>query len=298
MNEHFYYHRQQQTVAECATVQGFGYWSGQDVRIEFRPAPANAGVTFVREDLNNFHRIPATAYNRDDVPRRTNIARYGVSVEMVEHVLAALNAHNIDNCEIWTNAAEMPGCDGSSIAFVEAIASVGVVQQHLKRPCLHIRHSVRVGDKECWVEAHPHPNPEQCGLNIRYSLDYGTESVIGQQNYEMSLAPDIFDSELATARTFVLESEANYLRSQGLGLRVSTSDLIVFGPNGPIDNQLRFGNECVRHKTLDVIGDLALAGCDIAGNIVAHKSGHFLNAELVKSLLIEHGVHTELARCA
>ena len=298
MNEHFYYHRQQQTVAECATVQGFGYWSGQDVRIELRPAPANAGVTFVREDLNNFHRIPATAYNRENVPRRTNIARYGVSVEMVEHVLAALNAHNIDNCEIWTNAAEMPGCDGSSISFVEAIISVGVVQQPLKRPCLHIRHSVRVGDNESWVEAHPHPNPEQCGLNIRYSLDYGTESVIGQQDYEMALSPDLFDSELATARTFVLESEANYLRSQGLGLRVSTSDLIVFGPDGPIDNHLRFGNECVRHKTLDVIGDLALAGCDIAGNIVAHKSGHFLNAELVKSLLVEHGVHTELARCA
>jgi len=298
VNQHFYYHRQQQTLAGCASVRGFGYWSGQDVCIELRPAPTNSGVTFVREDLNNFHRIPVAAYNRDDVPRRTNLARYGISVEMVEHVLAALNAHNVDNCEIWTNAAEMPGCDGSSIAFVNAIESVGTIEQHFKRPCLHISHSVRVGNEDCWVEAHPHTDSDQCGLNIRYSLDYGTECVIGRQDYEISLSTASFDTELATARTFVLEHEADDLRSQGLGLRVSTSDLIVFGSDGPIDNDLRFRNECVRHKTLDVIGDLALAGCDLAGNIIAHKSGHLLNAELVKTLLNEHGLHTELARCA
>lgn len=298
MNEHFYFHRPQQTLAACATVNGFGYWSGQDVRIELRPAPADSGITFVREDLNNFHRIPVTAYNRDDVPRRTNIARYGISVEMVEHVLAAINAYDIDNCEVWCTAAEMPGCDGSSIEFVEAIEAAGVVLQESKRACLHISHPVRVGNDECWVEAFPHNDPAICELHIRYELDYGTENVIGRQEYDFVLSAERFNEELASARTFVLAREADYLRSQGLGERVSTRDLIVFGDDGPIDNELRFTDECVRHKTLDVVGDLALAGCDIAGRIVAHKSGHLLNAQLVKTLLIEHGVQTELARCA
>jgi UDP-3-O-acyl N-acetylglucosamine deacetylase len=274
-------------------VNGFGYWSGRDVEVEFRPAPPHTGVVFVRSDFDRPRRIPAAVQQRIQVPRRTTLAGDGAQVEMVEHVLAALYSQAIDNCEVWVTTSELPGLDGSCQPLVEVILAAGAVEQNAARSRLIITDITRVGDDECWIEARP---AKAGGLTIKYRLDYGSNHPIGRQTIELRVTQKSFGEELAAARTFLMEDEANWLRERGLGVRVANTDLLVFGPEGPIDNELRMENECVRHKTLDLIGDLALAGCDLVGHFIAHKSGHRLNAELVKALLIEGRLEEGLRR--
>lgn len=276
--------RRQRTLAAPAVVEGFGYWTGKDVRVEFRPAAADTGVSFVRADLARPARIRATVANRVETPRRTTLRAGGASVEMVEHIMAALGGLGIDNCEIWVNAAEMPGLDGSSLPFVEALMAAGVVEQNAPRPMLCVRDITRLGNDENWVEARPSTSG---GLSIKFHLDYGAGNAIGRQTLTLPVTPDSFRRELAPSRTFMLKAEADWLLAQGLGRRATLKDLLVFDTDGPIDNELRFRDECVRHKTLDLIGDLSLAGCDLAAHIVAYRSGHRLNAELVRVLLTE-----------
>jgi UDP-3-O-acyl-N-acetylglucosamine deacetylase len=122
-------------------------------------------------------------------------------------------------------------------------------------------------------------------MSLECLIDYGSGGPIGKQEFSLRLTPESFQQELAPARTFILEEEAAWLRKQGLGQRVSSSDLLVFNDTGPIGNTLRYADECVRHKSLDLVGDLALAGCDFAGHFVAHCSGHRLNAALVEAML-------------
>lgn len=276
--------RKQQTLAQVAEFSGFGYWSGKDVRVELRPAEVDSGLVFVRSDLAPHVRIAADARNRLEAPRRTTLVTGNAQVEMVEHILAALYGLQVDNCEIWVDQAEMPGGDGSSKAVVDAIDAAGIVEQDAPSKRLIISEVTRVGDDESWVEARPH---KLSGLAIKYRLDYGPECPIGRETIELKVNPKSFRQELAAARTFLLEEEANWLRSRGLGTRVTNQDLLIFGQTGLIDNTLRFENECVRHKALDLVGDLALAGCELVGSVYAHRSGHRLNAELVKMILQE-----------
>jgi UDP-3-O-acyl N-acetylglucosamine deacetylase len=287
--------RQQRSIARAVGVEGFGYWSGRDVRIEFRPAPPDCGVVFVRSDLSPPRRIAARVDNRIEVPRRTSLCEGGARVDMVEHILAALAGLNIDNCEVWADSAEMPGCDGSGLPFVIVLDAAGVVDQAAARHHLPVPRVVRVGDDRCWVEARP---SEANGLSVECHIDYGPRGPIGRQSFRIGITPETFRRELAAARTFILEEEAEWLRSQGLGARVTCQDLLVFNDQGPLDNPLRFPDECVRHKTLDLVGDLALAGSDLVGHFVAHCSGHRLNAELVRALLAEVGVASGLQRSA
>ncbi len=274
--------RMQQTIASRTAVQGFGYWSGRDVRIEFRPAAVGAGVTFVRSDLGSSARVPARADLRIEVPRRTNLRLGRVEVEMVEHVLAALAGLGVDNCEVWTNQAEMPGCDGSAAPFVDALLRAGLVQQAGEASRLVVTETVRINEGESWIEARPSAKKQ---LSIEYQLDYPAASVIGRQVARCTITPERFRSELAPCRTFVLRSEAEQLVRQGLGMRVTPRDLLVFDENGPVENRLRFPNECARHKALDVLGDLALAGSRIVGEFTAYRSGHRLHAELTRQLV-------------
>ena len=277
--------RRQHTLQRPVEVTGFGYWSGQDVTVEFRPAASNTGIVFVREDLANYHRIPVDVFNRVEVPRRTNLSRYGVSVEMVEHVVASLAGLQIDNCEIWTSASELPGCDGSSQPFVEALLESGIVQQQAWCEPMVLSETIRVGNADSWVQSEPLGSDDEPGsLILRYELDYGQETAIGSQSFELVVHPENFLRELAPARTFILQSEAEWLQEQGLGTRVTCHDLLVFSAEGPVDNELRFPDECVRHKTLDLLGDLALAGRQLSGRVTASRSGHRLNAELVRTL--------------
>ena len=274
--------RRQRTLARPAFVTGFGYFSGRDVRVEFWPAAENAGITFVRHDIGPAAQVPARAALRLDMPRRTTLELGGVRVEMVEHVLAALAGVRVDNCEVWVNAPEMPGCDGSASAFVEAMDAAGVVEQRRPVRQIVVERSIRVGDERSWIEAQP---PRSAGLSVSYELDFGDGTPIGRQIFALDITPDTFRRELANCRTFIPQEAAQGMLAQGIGQRVTPRDLLIFGPHGPIDNELRFDDECVRHKLLDVIGDLALTGREIIGHVVAHCCGHSLHAELAKQLL-------------
>jgi UDP-3-O-acyl N-acetylglucosamine deacetylase len=286
--------RYQTTTAASAAVEGFGYWTGQDVRVEFRPAEPDTGIVFVRSDLPNNPRIQAAVENRVDTPLRTSLRVGDASVDMVEHILAALGGLEIDNCEVWVDQPEMPGCDGSSLPFVEAIDSVGTVLQSSQRRCIEVTSLFCDCEKNSRIEARPSSSGN---LELEYHLDYpGT--AIGQQQLKLTLTPETFRSELAPSRTFLLQKEAEKLLAQGLGQRASFRDLLVYGEHGPIDNTLRFDDECVRHKLLDMVGDLAMAGASLVGSFSARRSGHHLNARMVRTLLNTQIMVKEYRRCA
>lgn len=287
--------RSQQTIARPAVVEGFGYWSGEDCRVEFRPAPANTGIVFVREDIRHRPQIPARMEYRIETPRRSCLQHNGARVEMIEHVMASLGGLQIDNCEIGVSAAEMPGCDGSALPFVEVLLRAGIVKQGVPRPVRLLTRVISVEDRESWFEARPGVGRE-CFL--RYLLDYGPDGPIGRQSFGLTLTPESFCRELAPCRTFLLKQEADWLLAQGLGQRTTPRDLLLFDENGPIDNQLRFPDECVRHKLLDMVGDLTLCGCDFVGRFSAYRSGHRLNAQLGLRLMQEFPSVEQLRACA
>lgn len=289
--------RSQRTIVRPVSVKGRGYWSGQEVRVEFRPAPVGTGLSFVRDDLHGAGQahasIPIHVGLRQSASRRTVLANSaGAEVAMIEHVAAALAGLGVDNCEIGVTGPEMPGCDGSAAFFVDAIDKVGLRNQNAEHRPLVVQRPVRCGDDDCWIEARP---PLDGSLTIEYRLDYGPGSSIGRQWLMAEIDERTFRYEIAPARTFVLRSEADAMVAQGLGAHVTPQDLLIFrddpqtaDESGPIENVLRYDDECVRHKVLDVIGDLALAGRSIVGHVVACCSGHRLNADLVEALLATH----------
>ncbi len=283
-------HRQQRTLACPTRVDGFGFWSGQDVQVEFRPAPENSGIVFVRHDRHPAVRIPAAVQHRVESPRRTTLRNGSVEVAMVEHVLAALAGLQIDNCEVWVDAPEMPGVDGSSLPFVTALRDAGTVSQAAMRPYLIVSEVLRVGDDDAWIEARP---VRDRAMSIQYRLDYGPDHPIGRETLRLAVTPERFLREVAPARTFIQRDEAEWLRAQGLAQRVSPQDVLIFDDRGLMDNELRLENECVAHKVLDMIGDLSLSGCDLIGQFVAHRSGHRLNALMVEALRTEFRITHE-----
>lgn len=252
------------------------------MRVEFRPAPENSGITFVRDDLKPKKQIPARLENRIEIPRRTCLRLADAQVSMVEHALAALAGLRIDNCEIGVTGEEMPGCDGSAQDFVEALDCVGIVQQCSQTQVLTITEAVRLEDGNCWIEALPATRDE---LTIHYIVHYPIDPVIGRQEASFEITPEVFRHEVGPCRTFILQREADELIRQGKGSRVSNRDLLIFNEHGLVENQLRFANECARHKVLDVIGDLALTGCQIVGRIRAYRSGHRLNTAFARELM-------------
>src|SRR3954452_16319620 len=274
--------RLQRTIAREVELRGVGFIFGTDVAMRFRPARADQGVVFIRTDLPE--RPAVRAHIRHVIPRqrRTTIEHGAASVEMIEHVMAALAGLRIDNCTIEINAPETPGCDGSSLAFVEALSEAGGVELDRERETLVIDRPVAVREGPAVLAAHPGDGE---GLVLGYHLDYGRQSPIGAQSFFLDVSPETFREELATSRTFLLEAEANALRQAGIGARATASDLLIFGAQGVIDNELRYPDECARHKILDMVGDLALLDKDLSGHVVAHRSGHQLNAELVRKLI-------------
>ncbi len=276
--------RAQRTIAREAEVRGVGFLEGRDVRLRFHPAEPDTGVVFARDDLPGAPTVPARVEYVIPRQRRTTIRRGDATVEMVEHVMAALAGLEVDNCRVGIDGPETPGCDGSSLAFVEALSAAGAVEQGRPRPLLVIDRPVTVREGASTLTAHPGDGDHK--LVLSYNLDYGRQTPIGAQSLFVEVSPDSFRSELAPSRTFLLEAEAVALREAGIGRRTTEADLLIFGPDGPIGNTLRYRDECVRHKILDLVGDLALLARDLAGHVVAHRSGHALNASLVRKLLL------------
>jgi UDP-3-O-acyl N-acetylglucosamine deacetylase len=275
--------RFQQTLVRPATVTGVGFLSGADITVRFFPAPAGSGITFTRIDLADPFPIPALVEFTALRSRRTALDHRGVSIELIEHVMAALAGLQIDNCRIELNGPELPGCDGSSQGFVDAILDAGILPLGAPRTVCQVGLPVKLNLTDSGQAMHVQP-ARQPGLRITYELDYGPDSPIPYQKYTVDVSPKSFLDEIAFARTFVLEEEARMFQAQGIGQRVSFGDLLIYGKQGVIGNELRAPDECVRHKILDCIGDLALLGCDLSGHVICRRTGHRQNAELVRAI--------------
>lgn len=273
--------RQEQTIGMPVEVEGIGFITGSFVTLRFCPAPENTGIIFIRTDVNPKTFIPATVSNVTGTNRRTTIGHAPFQVTLVEHVLAALCGLKIDNCFVELNCSEPPGLDGSASDFVLALKKAGSVRQKSKKLIYGVDSPVIVQANGCTLALHP---CEGSGLKMTYFLDYGHHSPIVKQVHTQNIEPSLFTREISRCRTFILEEEAEVLKSQGIGSRTTEQDLVIFGPRGPINNPLRFANEPARHKVLDILGDLALLGVDLCGHVVAYKSGHPLNVELARTL--------------
>lgn len=285
----------QQTISQTVELEGRGLFTGEPTTLRFHPASPNSGIWFVRSDQPRPIRIPARVEAVSKRSRRTSLQNGTVSIETVEHCLSACAGLGIDNLEIELTGGELPALDGSCLPFVRLLQKAGIESQEASREPFVIDEVVRVADGDMELVALPPLNENAGSLEIFYDLDYGAGNPIGRQMLSFTLNPDGFVEQIAPARTFVLEHEAQALRSAGLGLHLNYQDIVVFGEDGPIDNPLRFADECVRHKILDLIGDLMLLGRFIVGRIHARKSGHSLNQGLVRALR-ERGARQELSR--
>ena len=272
--------KQQQTISRPVELSGRGLFSGAEATVRFRPAPPNTGIVFVRADPPEPVRIAAVVENVSKRTRRTAIRNGTVAVETVEHCLSALAGLGVDNVEIEIHGGELPSGDGSSTLFVEAIQSAGIEPQDSPRQVYAIDREIRVTEGDAEVRAWPGSSKT---LTIRYELDYG-DGPIGQQHLTFTLTPEAYLQEIAASRTFLLQTEADQFRAAGMGQHLTYKDILVFDGQGPIENTLRYPDECVRHKILDLIGDLMLFGRPIAGNVFARRSGHALNHAMVREL--------------
>jgi UDP-3-O-[3-hydroxymyristoyl] N-acetylglucosamine deacetylase/3-hydroxyacyl-[acyl-carrier-protein] dehydratase len=255
-------------------------FGGEQSGVIFRPAPEDAGIVFVRTDVAGAVRIPAIAPNIAERSRRTSIKKGDISIETVEHCLAAIRALEIDNIVVEVEGPELPAPDCSSAEYVTVLKQAEIVEQQNPQKELVIRKPISVSASDATIYALPYADG---GLHITYDLDY-SGTAIGRQIYSYHLTPESFETSMAPARSFLFEGEARQFQARGIGTHIGPKDILVIDSDGPIKNAYRFPNECVRHKIVDLIGDLTLVGRPIVGRIVAYKSGHALNQQLVRRL--------------
>lgn len=276
----------QRTLAKPATVQGPGLFHGEDATAVIRPAPPDTGLRFVRVDRDAPVEIPALAERVVDRPRWSALAAAEdpeTTVEVVEHCLAALAGLGVDNAVVEVDRRELPAGDGSALPYVEAILEAGLVEQPAPRRPIVVEEPIALRAGDAAIAALPLDEPGRCEL--LFELDYThSDAALGRQLFAFTLGRDDFVGQLAPARTFALESEARSLQRNGLCTHLQPAEALVIGADGPIANTYRYPDEPVRHKTLDLLGDLALVGRPVQGRIVANRSGHALNQQLAQAL--------------
>jgi UDP-3-O-[3-hydroxymyristoyl] N-acetylglucosamine deacetylase len=270
----------QKTLSTSIEMAGTGLHTNVPVNLKLRPAPENTGYVFIRTDLDDFE-IPANVEYISHCSYATTLMRKGVMLSTVEHLLAALRGSSVDNCFIEVDNIEMPIMDGSSEVFLDLIDNVGLAEQNAPRRFLKILEKVELeqGDRKISIE--PADNYEiECLIDFPHPL-------IQTQTYDFILNNGSFGKEIGAARTFGFTHEIEMLKKANLALGGSLDNAIVLTADGGMlnANPLRFRDEFVRHKILDIIGDLALLGMPFLGKIKAHKSGHAVHASLMSKLL-------------
>lgn len=271
--------RLQRTLEKPVEIQGTGLFTGQPAALRLLPAPADTGIVFVRTDLNPPFEIPVCIDHVIPKYRRMSVGREGVEVEMVEHLLAALLGMGADNVRLELDALEVPSVDGSSIPFAETLRSAGLreLDQPLRR--FTVKEPISVAEDDVTLVALAADE----GLSISYTLDYNVP-LLGSQHFTVRLSEETFLKEIAPARTFCLGSEVDHFLSQGLGKGATYQNTLVVDADGIRENTLRFRDEFVRHKILDLVGDLCILGASLSAHIVAVKSGHTANLSLVRKI--------------
>ncbi len=269
----------QTTLNSEVSYVGVGLHSGVDVHMTLKPAQANTGIVFVRNDLPGMPQVQAKAANVTSTLRATTIEDNGIKMFTIEHLMSAFNALGIDNCQVLIDSEEPPVADGSSKVFVELITKAGIKTLDVVRQEIIIDRLYRVEDGDKFVLAVPYD-----GFRVSFT-SINPHPLIGIQYGDYEINPTVFEKEVAPARTIAYEAEVEALRQMGLGLGGTMENVIVYNDQGWM-NELRYPDELVRHKILDIVGDLRLAGI-VKGHFIAVKSGHALNTTMAKLLYKE-----------
>jgi UDP-3-O-[3-hydroxymyristoyl] N-acetylglucosamine deacetylase len=267
----------EQTIASATEFSGIGLHSGATVRMRLLPATAGSGIVFRRTDLDNFE-ISAIGRNVAKVSYATSLMKQGVLISTTEHLLSALIGMRIDNVIVELDNLELPILDGSALPYIQAFAAAGIKQQRRRREYLRILKTVEVRENNKFIGVYPGE-----GYSISYDIDF--PQPIGQQGFALDLSRGDYGSQIAPARTFGFKEDEQKLRDMGLIRGVSPSSAIIVTRSGVENGPLRFDDEFVRHKVLDLIGDLALVGRHILGRVVAERAGHAMHTALVSRLL-------------
>ena len=275
----------QKTLWSQATVTGVGVHSGLPVNLTLSPAPVDSGFIFVRTGLDGPDReITANAKSVTATAFATVLGdRDGPLVSTAEHVLAALRGMGVDNATIEVDGPEVPIMDGSAAAFVAAIDQAGIVEQAARRRFIQVLKPVQVAIGDSFGEIRPHAT----GFRAEVEIDFANP-VIGRQSYTLDLNPQTFRRDIARARTFGCMNDVTRLWSAGFALGASFDNSVVFDDTRLLNTEgLRFSDECVRHKVLDVIGDLALSGLPLLGAFKSVRGGHKLNNAVLNALIAD-----------
>ncbi|MFO0985079.1 MAG: UDP-3-O-acyl-N-acetylglucosamine deacetylase [Planctomycetota bacterium] len=271
--------RNQRTLKNVVEFAGVGLHMSKEAHVRLKPAEPDSGVHFIRIDLEDAPRIPATIDYIHDNLRRTSLKMGAAEVHTVEHLLAVFMGLKIDNVDVEMDGPEVPGMDGSAQPFFDLIQAAGIQEQKAEKKSYKLETSIFFTEGDATIGASPGD-----GLHLGYTLDY-PNTAVGSQYLSLELTPDTFATDIAPARTFCFAQEVEALRSRGLGMGASYENTLVIDNGTVIGNQLRFQNEFVRHKILDLLGDLYLLGADLEARIVATKTGHHANRELVRRLV-------------
>ncbi|HVT01767.1 MAG TPA: UDP-3-O-acyl-N-acetylglucosamine deacetylase [Thermoanaerobaculia bacterium] len=271
-------HVYRKTIGAIVGIEGVGLHSGHYTRLELRPAPPQSGITFVRSDLNDL-RIPALQASTTALDYATTVGKDDVSVGTVEHLLSAIAAYGVTDIDIIIDGPEVPIIDGSALPFAHLLEASGFRTLDEMIPVLRVRNTIHIGDEHKWIRISPAEK-----LSIRYKIDFA-HPVIGKQNFTFDLENDSFTRKIAPARTFGFIRDVEKLRAAGLARGGSVENCIVLDDHQVVSGDLRFADEFVRHKILDLIGDLALVGQPLVGEITCSRAGHALHSSFIQKLL-------------
>ena len=275
----------QRTLRTQIDVVGVGLHTGRRIRMRIEPSGADTGIRFVRDDLAGASLVLDERTSISRVDHATTLAGDGFSISTVEHLLAALRGMGVDNAVVRLSGDEVPIMDGSAAPFVYLIREAGLRSLGLPRMAIGLLRPIGVHDGDREVTIYPADD-----LRVTYTIDFG-HSAIGRQSLTRTIDRKTFLAEIAPARTFCLLRDVAHLRERGLALGGSLANAVVVGDTGPL-NELRYHDEFVRHKILDLVGDLALMGRQVMGHVVAFKGGHALHAALVARLQEERDAWT------
>ncbi len=267
----------QRTLAREIPFEGIGLHTGYPVRLTLKPAEADSGVRFRRADLKDFE-IEAARTHVAKVSYATTLMKKGVMISTVEHLLSALYGLGIDNVAISLNSMEVPILDGSGREFVRAIQEAGIAEQDRLRSYLVVHEAIEVRHDGKLAGVYPH-----AGQRATYMIDF-PHAAIGRQELHLDLTPETYTREIASARTFGFAADVEYLRKSGLIRGGSLENAVVLDENGIVNGELRYPDEFVRHKLLDLLGDISLAGHPVVGHLYAEKAGHAIHTALADQI--------------
>jgi UDP-3-O-[3-hydroxymyristoyl] N-acetylglucosamine deacetylase len=279
---------QRKTINTNVSITGIGLHSGIYTTVELQPVPAGSGITFVRADLDGL-RIPALQASTTALDHATTVGKDDVQVGTVEHLLAAIMACGITDLDIHIDGPEVPIIDGSALPFIHLIDAAGVRELNARIPVLRLREPVELVEGDKVIRMVPSSR-----LVIKYKIDFN-HPVIGKESFQFDFGHDSFLKKIAPARTFGFMRDVEKLRAAGLARGGSVENAVVLDDRGVVNGPLRFKDEFVRHKILDLVGDLALIGRPIAGEITAHKAGHAMHSRFVAKILQVAAAQTDAA---